>query len=431
MLLKYRCSIPSFVMSTMFLLFPLTSQGNEASSSTRAVLENYAAIALAGYEDSLSTAKELDHRIDDLFANPDKTTLMRARKSWKAARVYYQQTEVFRFGNPVVDGWEGRLNSWPLDEGLIDYVDSDYYGEESEANDLYVVNVIANPTLKISGKVIDASHITPDLLANILHEADGIEANVATGYHAIEFLLWGQDLNGTNPGAGDRPPSDYSLANCTGGNCDRRRAYLKAAVDLLISDLAWMVEAWKDGGAAQNEILKVPEKVGISRMLTGMGSLSYGELAGERMKLGLLLHDQEEEHDCFSDNTHKAHYYDAMGVENVYYGRYLSFNRGKITGPGLHDLVAARNSDLADDIEKALSQTMVAMSVLNQRVEDVEAYDQMIGENNPAGNAIIQDVIEALVKQAKAFEEIVPALDLDALKIERSDSLDNPGAVFK
>ena len=31
-------------------------------------------------------------------------------------------------------------------------------------------------------------------LENKLHEIGGNEANVATGYHAIEFLLWGQDL---------------------------------------------------------------------------------------------------------------------------------------------------------------------------------------------------------------------------------------------
>ena len=74
-----------------------------------------------------------------------------------------------------------------------------------------------------------------------LQEAGDIEANVATGYHAIEFLLWGQDLNGTGPGAGKRPATDYRRANCTGGNCDRRAAYLKAATDLLVSDLEEMV----------------------------------------------------------------------------------------------------------------------------------------------------------------------------------------------
>ena len=166
------------------------------------VLSSYADIALAGYEDSLTTAKALDAAIDALIAAPSDETLNAARDAWKAARIPYQQTEAFRFGNPIVDDWEGRVNAWPLDEGLIDYVDASY-GTESDENALYVANVIANPKLTIDGVEIDATEITPAFLQDTLQEAGGIEANVATGYHAIEFLLWGQDLNGTGPGAGN------------------------------------------------------------------------------------------------------------------------------------------------------------------------------------------------------------------------------------
>ena len=120
------------------------------------------------------------------------------------SRVPYQQTEVYRYGNAIVDDWEGKVNAWPLDEGLIDYVDGSY-GGPSDENELAVLNIVANAMLTLSGEDIDASDITPSLLENTLHEADGVEANVATGYHAIEFLLWGQDLNGHGPGAGSRP----------------------------------------------------------------------------------------------------------------------------------------------------------------------------------------------------------------------------------
>ena len=163
----------------------------------------------------------------------------------------YQQTEAYRFGNPIVDEWEGKVNAWPLDEGLIDYVDAAYGGATDE-NPYAAINVIANPSFTLSGETVDASTITPDLLENTLQEADAIEANVATGYHAIEFLLWGQDLNGTGPGAGNRPWTDFAAGeSCTGGNCDRRAAYLKAATDLLISDLEWIVAQWGEGGEAR------------------------------------------------------------------------------------------------------------------------------------------------------------------------------------
>src|SRR4051794_19402219 len=262
----------------------------KAGTDAKAIIKTYSDIALAKYEDSLIAAQALDKAVDALLAKPSAETLNAARESWKASRIPYQQTEVYRFGNAIVDDWEGRVNSWPLDEGLIDYVAASY-GTESDENSLYTANVIANTSIQINGETIDLTTITPELLAGKLQEAGGIEANVATGYHAIEFLLWGQDLHGTGPGAGERPATDYDTQNCTGGHCDRRAAYLKAASDLLVSDLEEMVGNWRPDGKARTTLLDGEPNAGLTAIVTGMGSLSYGELAGERMKLGLLLHD--------------------------------------------------------------------------------------------------------------------------------------------
>ncbi len=175
-----------------------------------------------------------------------------------------------------MDDWEGRVNAWPLDEGLIDYV---AYGGATDENPYAGLNVIANAAPMIGGAAIDASAITPALITDTLNEADGIETNVARGYHAIEFLLWGQDLNGTGPGAGNRPATDYATGDaCTGGHCDRRAAYLAAASDVLIADLEEMVANWTADGATRQALLADPD-AGVIAMLTGMGSLSYGEQA--------------------------------------------------------------------------------------------------------------------------------------------------------
>jgi putative iron-regulated protein len=401
-----------------------------AADDRAAVLETYADIALAGYEDSLATARTLDAAIDALIAAPSPATMSAARDAWLAARVPYQQTEAYRFGNPIVDDWEGRVNAWPLDEGLIDYVDAGY-GTVSDENDLYTANVIASPKLKIGGKEVDVSTISPDLISGVLHEAGSVEANVASGYHAIEFLLWGQDLNGNGPGAGARPHTDYSTANCTGGNCDRRAAYLKASSTLLIADLEEMVANWQDGGAARKEVTEGDPAAGIARILTGMGSLSYGELAGERMKLGLLLHDPEEEHDCFSDNTHNSHYYDAQGIQNVYLGSYTRVDGSKVTGASLASLVAKADANVDKHLREALDRTMAAMGVMKRRAEGGEAYDQMIGQGNDEGNAVVQAAIDSLVAQTGEIERAVAALDLGGIEFEGSDSLDNVDAVFK
>ncbi len=395
-----------------------------------AVLTTYADIAQAGYTDSLTSAQALKAAVDALIADPSDATMAAARAAWIAARVPYQQTEVFRFGNAIVDDWEGKVNAWPLDEGLIDYVDADYGGATDE-NQYAVLNVIANPAFTLSGEEIDASAITPELLSETLHEADEVEANVATGYHAVEFLLWGQDLNGTEHGAGNRPFTDYAGGDaCTGGNCDRRAAYLTAAVDLLISELDWMAQQWGEGGEARTTLLDNPD-AGIAAILTGMGSLSYGEQAGERMKLGVMLNDPEEEHDCFSDNTHNSHFYDGMGVRNVYTGEYVGIDGRVVSGASLSSLVAAADAGVDADLRAALDHTMGELGQLKAAAEAGFSYDQMLARGNEGGEALIMSAVDALVAQTKSIERAVTALNLDQIGFEGSDSLDNPSAVFQ
>nr|WP_309503968.1 imelysin family protein [uncultured Roseovarius sp.] len=394
------------------------------------VLDNYANIAAAKYQDSLTLAQKLQDAVQALVSEPSAEALQAARAAWLAARVPYQQTEVYRFGNAIVDDWEGKVNAWPLDEGLIDYVDSAYGGATDE-NALAALNVVANPIFTLSGKDVDASEITPALLAETLHEADGVESNVATGYHAIEFLLWGQDLNGHAAGAGNRPWTDYAQGDaCTGGNCDRRGAYLSAATELLVSDLNWMAAQWAADGAARATLLE-DEAAGIATILTGMGSLSYGEQAGERMRLGLMLNDPEEEHDCFSDNTHNSHYYDGLGIQNVYLGEYVRVDGTLVSGASLSDLVAEKDAALDAEMQQKLTATMQALARIKTAAEAGFAYDQMLERGNAAGEALVMGGVNGLIDQTRSIERVVTVLGLDQIGFEGSDSLDDPGAVFQ
>lgn len=392
------------------------------------VTRHYADLALAGFQDSLTTAEALRDAVTRLVAAPSDKTLAAAREAWKAARVPYLQTEVFRFGNPVVDDWEGRVNSWPLDEGLIDYVAGDYGNEE---NALARLNVIATPRFSLSGTEIDASAITPDLIAGTLHEADGIEANVASGYHAIEFLLWGQDLHGTEPGAGERPYTDFATGEaCTNGNCDRRAAYLQAATDLLVADLAEMVDHWDEDGPARAAVTADPQ-AGILAILTGMGSLSYGELAGERIKLGLMLNDPEEEQDCFSDNTHNSHFLDGLGIRNVYLGTYTRADGSVLQGPALADLVAAADTAVDARLRAELDASVAALQAMKDAGDAGRTFDTLIAPGNAEGATIIMAAVDALVTQTASIDRAVTALGLSKVTFEGSDSLDSPEAVFQ
>ncbi|ASW81142.1 peptidase [Vibrio anguillarum] len=401
----------------------IASSASFAATVTKEqVVEHYANIAHAVFADSLTTAQSLEKSIDQFLMTPSAAKLEEVKQAWLASRVPYQQSEVFRFGNAVVDDWEGQLNAWPLDEGLIDYVATDYQYELG--NEGASANIIANQTLKIGATTIDVSTITPELIAS-LNEIGGSEANVASGYHAIEFLLWGQDLNGTNAGAGARAYTDFVVGSeCTNNHCDRRAQYLKAAAQLLVQDLAWMEKQWSADEKAnyRHELLAESADNGLRKMLFGMGSLSLGELAGERMKVALEANSTEDEHDCFSDNTHNSHYYNEQGIYNLYTGSYQRQDGKVLTGPSLNDLVAQKDAQAAKEIQKQFDSARAEVGKLVTSAEkDNQHFDQLIAANNPQGNAIVNGAIMALVAQTASIERTASVIGIDNLNPDTAD----------
>lgn len=394
---------------------------DELASASKAVVAHYAQMASAIFSDAHTTGLNLQKAVDALLDAPSASTLEAARQAWVAARVPYMQSEVFRFGNPIVDEWEGQLNAWPLDEGLIDYVVDDY--QHALGNPGAKANIIANTHIQIGEDSVDVSVLTPELLAS-LNELAGAEANVATGYHAIEFLLWGQDLNGTDAGAGERPFSDYlTTSDATGGHNERRREYLKAVTQLLVNDLQEMAEQWKEGNPDNYRASLEAESGinGLRKMLFGMGSLSLGELAGERMKVSLEANSPEDEQDCFSDNTHNAHYYDAKGIRNLYFGEYQRVDGSLLSGPSLSSLVAKRDSKVDQQLKDDLNDTQSKMQVLVDSAAAGQHFDQLIAPDNLEGQQKIRDAINALVKQTASIEKAANALGINDLNPDTAD----------
>lgn len=416
---KDKASAPQAQTPAASAAAPAAGALDEAAS--KAVIKHYTEMVYAVFSDSLSTAKTLQGAIDAFLATPNDETLKAAKAAWVAARVPYLQSETFRFGNTIIDDWEGQVNAWPLDEGLIDYVDASY--EHALGNPGGTANIIANTEIQVGEDKVDVKDITAEKLAS-LNELGGSEANVATGYHAIEFLLWGQDLNGTGPGAGARPASDYLEGKgATGGHNERRRAYLKAVTQLLVDDLETMVGNWKPGVADNYRASLEAEPVtdGLRKMLFGMGSLSLGELAGERMKVSLEANSPEDEQDCFSDNTHFSHFYDAKGIRNVYLGEYTRADGTKLTGPSLSSLVAKADPAADATLKANLEATEAKLQVIVDHAAKGEHYDQLIAADNAAGNQIIRDAIAALVKQTGAIEQAAAKLGINDLKPDTAD----------
>jgi putative iron-regulated protein len=191
-----------------------------------------------------------------------------------------------------------------------------------------------------------------------------------------------------------------------------------------------MAGQWAEGGEARATVL-ADEDAGIDAILTGMGSLSYGEQAGERMKLGVMLNDPEEEHDCFSDNTHNSHYYDGLGVRNVYLGEYLRVDGRVVSGASLSDLVASADAGVDEDLRAKLNASMMELGQIKTAAEAGFSYDMMLERGNAEGEALIMGAVDALVNQTRAIERAVTALGGDEIAFEGSDSLDAPEAVFQ
>ncbi|MCB9436591.1 MAG: iron-regulated protein [Anaerolineales bacterium] len=363
-------------------IMPAQAQDDDLNALKQEVIQTYADIVYANYADSHALALELQAAIEAFVADPADETLQAAKDAWLVAREPYGQTEAFRFyGGPIddADGPEGLLNAWPLDEVYIDYVEG-------------------MPEAGIINDLATYPEITAELIESLNEQ--GAEENISVGFHAIEFLLWGQDLSADS--AGQRPVSDYTTAP----NAERRAQYLTIATDLLVNHLTEMVEAWapdmEDNYRA--EFLALEPDTALAHILTGIGVLSKSELAGERIFTAYDNQDQEDEHSCFSDNTHRDIINNAQGIANVYRGTYTRVDSTVVSGAGLTDLMAA--------VDPALNETVLAQLDLTlELVNSIHVpFDQAIVL--PESRSQIVEVVFGLQDQGDMFVEVAISLGL-------------------
>ena len=366
----------------------LSAQAQTAATPA-SVAGHYATLVHANYQDVLTTAVTMQDAIKAFTAAPSADTQAAARKAWLMAREYYGQTEAFRFyGGPIDndDGPEGRINAWPMDESYVDSV-----------NGKKTAGLVNNRKQAITKKALSG-----------LNERGG-EENIATGWHAIEFMLWGQDLSETGPG--NRSFEDFVDGKAP--NADRRRQYLNVVTELLVDDLSGLVKAWAPGQKA-NYRAKF-EKGGnesLRKMFVSLGSLSRGELAGERLEVALASQDQEDEHSCFSDNTHRDAVTNAKGIENVWLGRFVRVDGSTLQGPSLRDLVAAKNTALADKTSQQISGSVKAAEAIPA------PFDRAIaGAKDAPGRVSIEKTIASLTAQSNDIVAAANAVGISKLTL--------------
>lgn len=331
-------------------------------------IDAYVELVRTSYGRAAADAKIMQKAIEAMLANPFEATLSDARKAWVAARPAYLRTEAFRFYDGPIEAVEGAINAWPVNEAYIDYVE----GAPSSG-------IVNDPAWTPDAGDLEAKNQKQD------------EADVTIGWHAIEFLLWGQDQSADGPG--NRPYTDYVAGQ---GSNDRRRAYLKLAADDLVEELDELAGTWADnapdGPAARFRAL--PQREAIGRMVNSMAILVGYEMMSERMGVALDSGDQEDEQSCFSDTTKQDFVNDLAGIKQVWTGEADGMSR-----PGLDELVRRLDAPTADRVDALLADAETKIGALGDPWDRVLASPPGSPERQAAEQAVtsLQALSDGLV----------------------------------
>jgi putative iron-regulated protein len=364
------------------------------------VISNYVAMVYQSYQDSYSLTLDLKSKITTFIDAPSESGFNQVKSAWLAAREPYGQTEVYRECSGPVDtdessstpwglGNEGQMNAWPIDESYIDYVQ---VGTEPYANNY--ASIISNTS----------QPITIDLIANANEGVD--DKSISAGWHAIEFLLWGQD--NTVPAEnlpGQRLYTDYSTAEFA----SRRGEYLLLTTDLLLSDLQNLVNTWNVGGTYRTVIENLDENTALQQLINGAFFIAGDELSSERMIApvdstdGIDNSGQEDEHSCFSDNTNRDVFANAKGVNNVIFGEY-----GTISGASFYDLVAQQDSVQAQRLLEAANNSMAKVNVIGNNSMPFDFLITQESSDNPVG---------PVMQSVQALKELADEISASAATI--------------
>lgn len=380
------------------------TQGPTATQRQGAVT-HYAALVYASYQESAARVDALKAAIDAFLDAPSAQTHQAAKDAWNSAREVYGQTEGFRFyGGPIdsEDGPEGRINAWPLDENFIDYT------RAGAGLEVQMTGIINDPAAY------------PEITAEALieHNTATGDKNVSLGFHAVEFLLWGQDFNADGPG--DRAYTDYLTgADATAPNGDRRAQYLRVATEQLRADLQEVLAAWAPdvAGNYRAQMSAEDPSAALRKVFQGIGTLSGAELSQERAFTAYAEQDQEQEHSCFSDTTHRDMLANALSIQNIFEGRAGTFDDatrfiGPEAGTSLYALISAADPALAERIRAELQAAVDAAKAIPA------PFDRAILPDNPEGRAKLLAFVESLEEATKGLVAGAAALGIKDLNTE-------------
>jgi putative iron-regulated protein len=368
--------------SKLILKAPVPKNVSEAK---QLFVSNYSNIAETASRSALSQGVALKEAVSAFVKNPKAETHLLAKVSWMRARLPFLQSEFSRViaeSGKVGSDISNRLNGWPIDPGHIDYT-----------------------CLMAGGNIISSKEKYPAITSELLRSMNlkAGESDFTTGYHVIEFLLWGEDLD--KESSGKRSFKDYDKNNSE--LAKRRADYLLACCELLIQDLKDLVFEWdtESKNNLRSSLESMPSDQAITKIL-GMVSFLADDLAKSQIGSIISKGATFKEQSTFSDTTHFDFLHTVAGISNLAAGAYVGLDgKLQILGLGLIGLAEQIPNSRADKIRSLINNAMKSAQAFKGPFDQ---FNQERKNLSPSEDSTV--TLKALSESLHTFSKEINAL---------------------
>lgn len=358
------------MMKALLVTLALSAGTAQAATNMEIIQHVSHNVILATYQDLAQTSATLAAVVEDLEKNPTQENLDKAQAAWRAARIPWESSEAFLFGPVDSLGIDPMIDTWPL-------------------NKLDLDRVMASPR-----------ELTVEFVR-------ALGTNLQ-GFHTLEYILFGNGQTSNTRAASTLTKKELE--------------YAKASSVLLAEYTAKLTYAWTN-----NYDPEIPTAPGYINMISQPGDSNHfysteravmeeliqgmmgilDEVANGKMSdpLGANIGSANMAlvESPFSWNSLNDFTNNIRSVYSIYTGHYRQNQ-----GPGVRDLVARVDANLAAKVEQDILNAMQLIQAI--RPAGGGDFGQAIFQ--PDGRQRTQAAIDALNELRNLMDsEVLPTID--------------------
>ncbi len=293
-----------------------TSSPNAQGLNRQILVDFVDQVIIPSHDLFAQRAASLSKAIATLTQSPSDTHLKAARAAWVEARAAWEQTECFTFGPAGSLGYDGALDTWPVNE--VDF------------------KAMLNSSDRLSADSVDKLKDTEK------------------GFHVIEYLLYGQ---GQSRKIADLKPKDLEYLKLLGENFEQVAKDLSASWSKGLEGKPAYRDVFTTAGAEGNAIYPTLQ-AGFEEIVQGMID-SLDEVANEKIGEPFVQKNPKLAESRFSFNTLADMKSNLKGAENVYLGKFSAANPN---GLSLSTHIAQSNPTLDRKIKAEIEEAETALN---------------------------------------------------------------------